>query len=452
MGWIAATVRARFAEAWARTQMDALRSAAAVESARLASEVARVPALLDEIAAQRDRAEASAVEAARATERLTAEKSRSEEASRQFTLLETRFREVFEALSGDALRRNNQAFLDLAKERLEGLQAGARQDLDARRAAIDALMEPVRKSLERMGDTLSTVEKERREAFGAMGTTLAAMRESQEGLRGETQRLVTALRAPQVRGRWGEIQLRRVVELAGMLEYCDFKQQTSVRDGDGGALRPDLVVRLPGGKTVVVDAKTPLEAYLRSVDATTDDERALLLKDHARQVRDHVTALGRKAYQDQFQPAPEFVVMFLPGETFFSAALQHDPSLIEYGVEKKVIPASPTTLIALLRSVSYGWQQERIAEEAERIHKLGRELHERIRVMAGHFGKVGDSLGKAVTAYNQTVASLESRVLVTARRFDELGVGGGQPLPELPGVSEPVRLLELPAPPSDETM
>jgi DNA recombination protein RmuC len=263
----------------------------------------------------------------------------------------------------------------------------------------------------------------------------------------ETGRLVTALRTPNVRGRWGEMQLRRVVEIADMLPYCDFTEQTTVVSDDG-RLRPDLIIKLPGGKSVVVDAKAPLQAFLEAVEAEEEEQRNEKMKHHVRQIRDHIAKLSAKGYWEQFDSAPDFVVMFLPGESFFSAALEQDPGLIEHGWEKKVLLATPTTLIALLRAVAYGWRQERVAESAEAVSALGRELYGRLRVMAEHFAKVGRGLDGAVDAFNKTVGSFETRVLSSARRFTELGSGGSQDLPEIAMVEKAARQIE---PPEDET-
>jgi DNA recombination protein RmuC len=284
------------------------------------------------------------------------------------------------------------------------------------------------------------VEKDRIASYAGLAEQINAMGRTHQALQAETVKLAKALRAPQVRGRWGEIQLRRVVEMAGMLDYCDFEEQATVA-GNGGSLRPDLVVRLPGGKIVVVDAKAPMAAYLDAVDGSLEDaERERLLRDHARQVRDHMITLGSKAYWSQFEAAPDFVVMFLPGETFFSAACQHDPSLIEFGVGQQVIPASPTTLISLLRAVAYGWRQERIARNAREISDLGRQLHDRIGTLAGHFEDLRRSLDRAVESYNKAVGSLEGRVLASARRFKELGVTT-EDLPPLPPIEQAAREL-----------
>jgi DNA recombination protein RmuC len=358
-------------------------------------------------------------------------------------LLRVRLRETFSSLSAEALRQNNESFLHLAQTKLGEFQQGASSELEKRQRAVDALVRPIHDALARVDGKLEQVEKERIASYAGLVEQVKAMALSQQALQTETGNLVKALRAPQVRGRWGEIQLRRVVEMAGMLDYCDFQEQVSV-EGANGRYRPDLIVRLPGGKTVVVDAKAPLAAYLDAVDGCLDDAaRERLLKDHARQVRDHMVSLGSKAYWNQFQPAPDFVVMFLPGETFFSAACQYDPSLIEFGVSQQVIPASPTTLISLLRAIAYGWRQEQIARNAQEISELGRLLYERLGTMAGHFEDLRRGLDRAVESYNSAVGSLEGRVLVSARRFKELGVV----TEDLPQVGAVERAARGPQPP-----
>jgi DNA recombination protein RmuC len=354
--------------------------------------------------------------------RLVEERKAADEKLGLLDETQAKLSDAFKALSAEALKSNNESFLNLARATLEKFQDGARHDLDKRQSAIDQLMKPVRETLQKFETKIGDVEKARVEAYGGLTQQVKDLGLSQLNLRQETANLVRALGSPRVRGRWGELQLRRVVEVAGMLEHCDFVEQVHVATDDG-ALRPDLIVRMPGGKSLVIDAKTPMDAYLQALEAPTEPERRLKLAEHARNIRDHMKLLGAKSYWKQFQPAPEFVVLFVPGESFFSAALENDPDLIDRQIdENHVIPASPTTLIALLRAAAYGWRQKALEENAQKISDLGRELFERIVTMVDHFNRVGSSLKSAVENYNKSAASLEVRVMVSARRLKELQV------------------------------
>lgn len=330
------------------------------------------------------------------------------------------FQTLLESMSQKALIANNESFLNLAKSTFADLHERAKTEMDQKQTNISKMIEPLQKSLEQVDQKMENLEKERAHAFTDMRRQVIDLIATQKELRLETANLVKALRSPTGRGQWGEMQLKRVVEMAGMLSHCDFVEQVSVADG---RLRPDLIVRLPGNKTIVVDAKTPLMAYLEAFECNDDQQKSQLLQDHARQVRAHIRTLAQRNYSEQFEQSPEFVVMFIPGESIFSAALEADPTLIEYGVNERVIMATPTTLIALLRAVSYGWQQEAVAENARQIWQLGRDFYKRLSDFANHLGKVGKHLSQSVGAYNDSVGTFERRVLVSARKFKELDPG-----------------------------
>ncbi len=340
---------------------------------------------------------------------------------RIWTQAEQAFREAFSSLSARALNENNAAFLQLAETRLRQARTEAVADVDARKKAIEDLLSPMAKTLERVDAEVRDAERRRHSESAELLQRMALLDGNSRDLQAETRRLVDALKRPGVRGRWGELQLKRVVELAGMLDHCDFVEQQTVAASER-RIRPDVIIQLPGGKTVIVDAKVPLDAYLRALEAPDEAARQVLLADHARQVRAHLSQLGAKNYFTDVAGSPEFVVMFLPGEMFFSAALEQDPALIEFGVERKVIPASPTTLIALLRAVAYGWQQEAMEENARQISELGRNLYESVRSLARHVSDLGARLQSSLEAYNKAVGSLEGNVLVKARRFKDLQV------------------------------
>ncbi|HXY31523.1 MAG TPA: DNA recombination protein RmuC [Gemmatimonadaceae bacterium] len=353
---------------------------------------------------------------------------------------EARLRDVFHSVSAEALRRNNDAFLQLARGSLAEVRQASAHDLDIRQREIAQMVAPLQQTLARVDGALRDVERARIGSYESLMEQVRSMAETQRDLSDRTRSLVEGLRSPTVRGRWGELQLKRVCELAGMVDYCDFAEQETSANG---RQRPDLAVRLPGGRRLIVDAKTPMQAYLAGIEATDEPTRDAHFREHARQVRAHLLTLGSKAYWEQFADAsPEFVVMFLPGEMLFSAALQSDTDLIELGAQQRVIPASPITLIALLRSVAYGWQQERVAKNAAEISALGRELYSRIGTFADHFDGLRAGLAGAVDAYNAAVGSLAMRVLPHARRFRDLGATTAPELADPGALSTPLRVLE----------
>jgi len=361
---------------------------------------------------------------------------------------ETSLRDTFRALSDEALKSNNQAFLDLAETRLRDARTAAAADVEQRKIAIEHLLAPMAKTLGDVDRELREAERRRSEASAQLLQRIASLDSAGQDLRAQTGRLVDALKRPGVRGRWGELQLKRVVELAGMVEHCDFEEQHTLVNGDGDRrMRPDVIVRLPGGKHVVIDAKAPLDAYLKALEAPDETARQALLCEHARQVRTHVSQLAAKGYAAHVHPSPDFVVMFLPGEMFFSAALEQDPELIEFGLRQAqhVVPASPTTLIALLRAVSYGWQQEAMEENARKISDLGRQLYDAVRTLGNHFDTLGGRLKSSLEAYNSAVGSLEGNVLVKARRFKELQAAmSGEEIKPLEQVDKIPRQLQAP--------
>ncbi len=352
--------------------------------------------------------------------RLEEERLQSEEKLALLQSAKVAMENAFKSLSSEALRQNNQSFLDLAKTSLNEFQQGARGDLEKRQVAIDALVAPVQASLRSVDEKILALEKAREQAYGELRQQYANVAQTQSEVLRETGNLVKALRQSHVRGRWGEVQLRRVIEMAGMLKHCDFVEQESSEDDEGRIFRPDVIVRLPGGRQIVLDATAPDSANLDAHEAVDDEVRKAKIREHAQLVRGHLVALSKKAYWEQFQPTPEVVVMFIPGEAFTSAALEADPELLDTGFGANVIIASPASLMALLKAAAYGWRQESIAENARAISQLGQELHKRLGDMASHFLRVGASLEAATANYNSAIGSLESRVLVSARKFKEL--------------------------------
>ena len=441
--WLALRARAGRAESELRAQLAAAQARgeetsrrAADLQAQLSDRDAGFSKLHEEVAAAR-------AECARAGAALEAERATSAEKLALLQSAEVKLRETFASLSATALRQNNDAFLQLAKTSLSEYQKTATMDLDSRQKAIETLVQPLRECLTKVDVKLHEIDRGRASTQAQLSEQIRSLTQAQHALQTETSRLAGALRSSNVRGHWGELQLRRVLEAAGMVEGSHYEIKESIQTDDG-RLTPDVLVKLPGGKNVVVDAKVPLTAYLDAYDSGDEVTREARLRDHARQVKDHVIRLGSKAYWTHFQPAPDIVVMFVPGEALLSAALQHDPGLLEFSMARGVMLASPLTLIALLRAIAYGWQQDTIARNALEISELGRSLYDRIAKLAEHFENVGRSLAKSVQAYNSAVGTLESRVLVTARRLKDKGVSASEEFPELETIDTTPRPLGAP--------
>lgn len=383
------------------------------------------------------------------TETATQLQAARENIAEQRKLLEdahTQLKQAFATVSSEALTKNTETFLQLAQQRFETLAKQADGSLEAKRAQIDALLKPLREVLDQYQKRLSDIEKARQESYGLLREQLGTLLETQRALNTNTTQLVTALRRPQTRGQWGEITLRRLIELAGMNQRCDFTEQLSV-DSEEGRLRPDVVVHLPGGRTIIIDCKTVLDAFLDAASAPDEEQRKAHLQRHCQQVRNRARELSARAYWNQFKQSPEYVVMFLPGEAFLYAAVELDPAVVEDCLKNRVVVATPTTLMALLKAVEFGWRQEAIAENAEEIRKQGRDLYDRIVTLAAHFQRLGSSLQSTVSVYNAAVGSLESRVLVTARRIGEMGVRTEKEIPDLSPVDVQPRELTAIKPP-----
>jgi len=426
VAWAVISARARAGQAALQASADELRRQ--VEAGR--GEVAQLQGAL----------RAAAADTATAEARWAAAQAGLEEQRALLGEAKTKLADAFKALAADALKSSNEDFLTLARERFAGLQREAAGDLEARKMAIETLVQPLRQTLETYQQEARALEEKRLREISGVGQQLQAVAAAQTSLQRETANLVNALRAPQVRGRWGEIALRKTAELAGMTRHCDFVEQISVA-AEGGRLRPDMVVKLPARREIVVDSKVALSAYLEALEAPSPEAREEALARHAQQVRTHVRHLASKEYWNQFPRAPEFVVLFIPGDAFFSAAAERDPDLLQDALAHHVLIATPTTFIGLLLTAAYGWRQEQVAENAQRISELGRELHDRLATLAEHLARVGKTLESSVDAYNKAVGSLETRVLPSARKFPELGVEGIKEIPVLEQLEKAPRLL-----------
>ena len=424
IAWLVSSARAKASTAAAESLSQALKD----QNQKLEKQLMELQGQFREMESAKITAETKNSEAEK---NLTAQQHLLEEAK-------TKLSDAFKSLAAEALAGNNAGFLTLAEEKFKALKDEASADLEQRKTSIDALLLPLSQTLTTYQKESKELEEKRLRELSVVGKQLQDLAFAQTTLQTETAKLVNALRSPQVRGRWGEIALRKTAELAGMSSHCDFIEQESVNT-DTGRIRPDMVVKLPAGREVVVDSKVSLAAFLEALEAKTDEEREAALVRHAAQVKQHVKNLASKDYWEQFKSAPEFVVLFIPNDSFLSAAAEKDSSLIESAIGKNVVIATPTTFIALLKAIAYGWRQEQVAEGAQRISALGQELSDRMGTLADHLMKVGGSLGKAVESYNAAVASLESRVLPSARKFKQLGVGGKKDIEELQAIEQQPR-------------
>lgn len=368
------------------------------------------------------------------------ERRAAEERQKALEQVRGQLGDTFAALSSEALKHNSAEFLRLAQENLKQFQLQAQHQLSRKEQAVETLVNPIREMIEKTREQIREIEQERKQAYGSISKHLETLAQTQQALHGETRNLVQALRRPEVRGQWGEMTLRRLVELAGMVEHCDFYEQEHVRTEDG-AVRPDMVMRMPGGREIVVDVKTPLDAYLSAIEAPDEVQRRQFLERHSRNVRERIQELAGKSYWSQFKNSPDFVVLFIPGEHFLSAALDHDPSLLEDALQRKVILATPSSLIALLRAVAYGWNQQALTENAERIRDLGSDLYKRLCTFSTHLAKIGKNLGDSLEHYNRAVGSFERQVLPGARKFPEMGIKAARTLEPPEQIEKGVRQI-----------
>ncbi len=443
IAWLWNQARTQTRLASARVEAEGRIKGAESAAGELRSQLAEIPALREKLKLEEAARVAAETRLEQAQEGLAQQRHMLEEA-------QTRLADTFRALAADALKSNDQQFIALAKSTFETIQAQAKGDLETRQKEIGSLVDPLKESLGRYERQIQEMEKSRLTAYVSLEEQLRSLSAINQQLQKETGTLTNALKGgPQVRGRWGEMTLRRAAELAGMAEHCDFVEQETFTT-ETGRLRPDMVVNLPSGRRIAVDAKAPLEAFLQAASSTSDAERTAALSRHSELVRDHMNELASKAYWDQFDQNPEIVVLFLPGESFFSAALEQDHELMEDGMKKRVVLATPTTLVALLKAAAYGWRQESIEQNAREISELGKQLHDRLRVFLDHFSRMGRALGGAISAYDSAVGSLERNVLVSARKFKELGAASGQDLAEANPIEAIPRELAVPEPIENE--